>query len=358
MRVSGGPQVRPPVTPQILVVFTGGTIGSRVESDAIDLSSTSTRQVLADYLRTHPAAAEFQSIEPITILSENAKPRDWDELVSAIRAAPLSELDGVIVTHGTDTLPYTAAALSFALADLTLPIILVASDRPLTDPDANGGANFSDAVSLIREGIGNGVFVPYVNPDGRHLVHRGARLLEATPLDHYFHSIAGSEEGEIVDGSFLPRQPHPRDEYQAVATSTEPAFRTFDSAVLFIYPHPGLVYSNVTLTGIDAVVHGLYHSGTATADPGPSEMSASVFARRCKEHRVPIFMAPWTSDDVPYASTHALLEADVIPVRDLAAHTTYVKVLYGLGCGLRGHDLATYVAGSNAAGERSTWSEG
>jgi L-asparaginase len=124
---------------RILVVFTGGTIGSQInQSQAIDVRPGRTRLLLSKYAESGPLPASFEVIEPHNILSENATPNDWNTLVRAIREVDATSFDGIVVTHGTDTLAYASAALSFALHDLPVPLVMVASNYPLDDARANG----------------------------------------------------------------------------------------------------------------------------------------------------------------------------------------------------------------------------
>ena len=100
--------------------------------------------------------------------------------------------DGIIVTHGTDTLPYSAAALSYALGNDCIPVCIVSSNYPISDERANGIDNLHGAIRLMESGYttgetGNddkdagihcGVFVSYRNHDGVIYIHRASRLLE------------------------------------------------------------------------------------------------------------------------------------------------------------------------------------
>ncbi len=260
----------------------------------------------------------------------------------------LTGCDGVIITHGTDTLPYASAAISFGLCHIPIPVVLVSSDATLEDPDANGLDNLRDAVLLIAQGIGPGVFVTYRNPDGRHLVHWGARLTVATPMDHYFRSIGQSEFGEFV-GADLRLLSHERPaapEYRLAS-----AFRRASGSVMLIHSYPGLNYSALSLAGVRAIVHDLYHSGTACVSPGREDFSLVHLARRCSEAGVPLFVVPWPSTTDLYESSRDLFDVGVVTIARMAAGAAYTKVMWGLAAGLEGMELTAFVAEQELAAE-------
>jgi L-asparaginase len=162
----------------ILLVFTGGTIGSAVSDGVIDTNKTQGFKLLELFHHEDPQAEDikFTSLQPLQILSENMAPSAWQILFNAIESQNLASYDGIIVTHGTDTLAYTAAALSYYFNALKVPILSVSSDYSLDDARANGLSNFRCAVDFIRQRIRAGVFVPYANQNQTMQVHHGARL--------------------------------------------------------------------------------------------------------------------------------------------------------------------------------------
>ena len=175
----------------ILVVFTGGTIGSTVSEGTIDTSSAAPftlLQLFQQHDKNHQHI-HFCTIEPLRILSENLVPCAWTTLINAIEAQQPEQYDGIIITHGTDTLAYTAAALSFYFNAIKIPMLLVSSDYPLDDARANGLENFMCAVEFIRQHIETGVFVPYRNQQQTTQVHRGTRLACSLQLSGDFFSV-------------------------------------------------------------------------------------------------------------------------------------------------------------------------
>ena len=137
----------------ILLVFTGGTIGSTVTDGTINTSGTSPFKLIQQFqahYKNHQSI-NFNTIRPIEILSENLAPCVWETIIAAIEAEQPERYDGIIITHGTDTLSFTAAALSFYFHAVKIPMLLVSSDYPLDDCRANGLENFICAVEFILQ---------------------------------------------------------------------------------------------------------------------------------------------------------------------------------------------------------------
>ena len=144
----------------ILVVFTGGTIGSSVCNGEINTDTQTHFLLLSQFKMRYPQMEiHFTTLQPYEILSENLTPSVWTLLIQTIENANPSIYDGIIITHGTDTLAYTSAALTFYFHALDVPIFLISSHYPLSDIRSNGLDNFSFAVNSIINKKLHGVFV-------------------------------------------------------------------------------------------------------------------------------------------------------------------------------------------------------
>lgn len=337
------------MTHRILVVFTGGTIGSRLNASSIGIVDGAAFALLDGYMKRSNSGSdvEFKVIEPLSILSENAHPKHWTRIATAIKEADPTAFDGIVVTHGTDTLSHTSAALGLALHDLAVPLVLVSSNHPLDDPHANGYQNFVDAVTFITSVGMPGAFAVYANPDGRRLVHRATRLDDATALNHFFFSVGRSEVGEFDGDGFRAYEID-----EAFGTVLPPLAPRFDPDVLLITPYPGMSYASIDLTAVHAVVHDLYHSGTACVDStqGPST-SLVGFARQCVDRGIPLFIAPIPDADAEYDSAAEFHDAAILPVPGMRAATARAKVMLGLANGLAGSELCDFVTTHSLAYE-------
>lgn len=298
---------------QIAVVFTGGTIGSRVTDGVADTAGGSRRLLLDRYRQTHPAsAARFSVCEPLSVLSENMTPAGWERLLAALRGLDWEGLDGVVVTHGTDTLAYTAQLLAVALAGISRPVFLVSSHTPPDDPAANGHRHFAAAVDWIENGGPAGVYVPIGEEESA--VVKAEALTQCVPLTDRFGVSPCRPAAVPPEGPLLFRLPPLR------------------AGVVLVQPYPGLDYRSVALPeGTGAVLHGLYHSGTACVAGESTGLGG--LAACCRERGIPLFAAPAPeSPAYEYASARALRELGVRLLPGIPLERGYV--LLTLACSL------------------------
>lgn len=315
---------------KILLVFTGGTIGSTVSEGAIDTADNAPFKLLHLFKQHTPEQQQlhFDTLQPLQILSENLAPAAWQIIIDAIEKAGPSQYDGIIVTHGTDTLAYSAAALSFYFHALKLPILLVSSNYPLDDGRANGLENFICAVDFIRQQIATGVFVPYRNPQDNMQVHQGNRLACSLQLSGDFFSVQGQCAMQYKDHTFSKFSVQISNETNRIVPLTP----KFSNQLLMIKPYPGLDYRHFDLTNVDAVLHDLFHSGTAcVSEQWGRQHSLIEFIKRCQQQHVDIYLAPAIHSPDAYQSTLSLLEHGAQMVWNLSIEATYVKLSLAYG---------------------------
>jgi glutamyl-tRNA(Gln) amidotransferase subunit D len=146
--------------PKIALISTGGTIASR-----IDYRTGGVRAALsaAELYSSVPELSAIASVDPEVLMSEyseNLKPEHWDAIASRVaEKVRMDKYDGIIVSHGTDTMHYTASALSFALQDLSIPVVLVGSQRSSDRPSSDAALNLVGAAIFAAKAPVSGVFV-------------------------------------------------------------------------------------------------------------------------------------------------------------------------------------------------------
>jgi L-asparaginase/Glu-tRNA(Gln) amidotransferase subunit D len=314
----------------ILVVFTGGTIGSTAVGGTINTSDAAPYKLIQLFQKHHASREQisFHSVQPMQILSENLAPVVWEKLIAVIEAQDIDRYDGVIITHGTDTLAFTASALGLYFNALDIPILLVSSDSTLDDPHANGLPNFICAVEYILQGRGAGVFVPYTNRNQTTQLHRGTRLASSLQLGGDFMSVQGKSHCRFVTGAFT------RNGFMDTEKLRQPVAlkADFSKRVLLIRPYPGLDYRYINLDAVDVVLHDLYHSGTAcSSTQWGDQFSLLVFIRQCRERSIKVYLAPAVKSDNAYESTRELLQEGAEMIWNMSLETAYVKLLLAYG---------------------------
>jgi L-asparaginase len=312
----------------ILLVFTGGTIGSTANDGTINTSEEAPftlLQLFQHYYKNHQQV-QFTTIQPLQLLSENSAPAAWTTLIEAIEAANYERYDGIIITHGTDTLAFTAAALSFYFHAANLPILLVSSNYPLNDPKANGLNNFICAVEFILQINRPGVFVPYRNLQQPIRIHKGTRLASSPQLSGDFFSVQGKNYMQFENGRFTVNYENPP------PAKRFPLKADFYKRVLLIKPYPGLDYSHFDLNNVNVVLHDLYHSGTACSSrQWGNNRSLTEFIRNCRGRGIKIYLAPAVKSDNAYESTRALLDEGAEMIWNMSLESAYVKLLLAYG---------------------------
>jgi L-asparaginase/Glu-tRNA(Gln) amidotransferase subunit D len=323
----------------ILLVSTGGTIGSTAQTGTINTDNTTQLKLLSLFQQRHQADVKFHCIQPLQLLSENLAPRAWQTLIQAIEANLPENYDGIIVTHGTDTLAYTACALSFYFHALKIPLLLVSSNYPLDDERANGLANFNCAVEFIQQNPIAGVFVAYSHRSARNyiLIHQGTRLTSSLQLSSDFYSVQNNSF-MVFDGSY--RKFNALDNQRF--TVMPPLLKTgstpvklqarFSERILMIKPYPGLNYQQFNLDGVDAVLHDLYHSGTACVTKQWGEQRSLLsFLQRCAAHNISVYLAPAIYSETAYHSTRELIDNGAVMLWNLSIEAAYTKLLLAYG---------------------------
>ncbi|MDO9168739.1 MAG: asparaginase domain-containing protein [Methylobacter sp.] len=314
----------------ILVVFTGGTIGSVVTDGTINTADSASFKLIQLFQQhdENDRKIHFDTIQPLQVLSENLAPRAWKAIITAIEAARPEQYDGIIMTHGTDTLAYTACALSFYFHASQIPMLLVASDYPLDHPKANGVENFICAVEFILQINRPGVFVPYRNPQQTTQVHQGTRLTCSLQLSGDFFSVQAKSYLHFENRQFSLLNPPAKKS----PLHNTPLKADFSERILMIKPYPGLDYANFNLENVDAVLHDLYHSGTACASLQWGEnYSLVAFIERCKQQGISIYLAPAIKSADAYQSTRALIEQGAEIIWNMSIEAAYVKLLLAYG---------------------------
>lgn len=322
---------------KILVVLTGGTIGSKVEGDIIDIKDKSPYQLISLYGEVYrKKTEEFDIIEPITTLSENMTPELLSKLCHALDHISYEQYAGVIITHGSDTLSYTAALVGMLFHHVPVPMVLVASNLPLLEKGSNGLSNFAAAVDLIREAKLRGVFVIYGNPEGAADVYLSTRVVEADPYTDGFRDFSGSPFGKMENGHFVPSGRGDAPSIEEVNGAVERNFelpKDFGRSILLIRPYPGMSYEQFDLKNPPAaVLHYLYHSATACTQGENTDFQK--FADKCKSLGIPVYVASLKEKKGKrYATGDIILKTGAIPLYNISPEAAYAKlmILYNSG---------------------------
>ena len=143
---------------RILMIATGGTIAST--EDGSGLAPTMTGRELAQQVPLLDTLCELDFTQPMNIDSTNMRPRDWLRIASIVRDA-YDRYDGFVILHGTDTMAYTAAALSYLVQDSEKPIVLTGSQQPMANPFTDAKLNLYHSVLYACDDASRNVSVVF-----------------------------------------------------------------------------------------------------------------------------------------------------------------------------------------------------
>jgi L-asparaginase len=301
----------------ILLITTGGTFGMLPDA----------RGFLRGVVKAVPeinALARVSVAAPFALDSSSMVPAHWAALAGLI-AGRMGDFDGFVVTHGTDTMAYTAAALSFLLQNLRKPVILTGAQRPLLEIRTDARANLVDAVEVATQEI------PEVAICFGGLVLRGNRARKWSLSDYRaFQSPNYPPLGEV--GAHLSvhagRLRKPSGRFRLMPD--------LDPRVLHLRLAPGLAGSS--LAGLDlASIRGIVLESFGAGNIPLMEGREVFPLARCGELGIPVVIvsgAEHGSVDLSlYEGGRHAARRGAIPAGDMTAEAAVVKLMAALGRG-------------------------
>ena len=178
---------------RVLVIATGGTIASAEEGSG--LAPALTGEQLVTFV---PEVAQICHVEVSQVMnvdSTNMRPEGWLAIAGEVRRS-YDDFDGFVVLHGTDTLAYTAAGLSYLVQGSPKPVVLTGSQLPMGDPDTDGKRNLLDAVRVACDDAAAGVMVAF---GGKVISGTAARKVRTRSFEA-FDSLNVPDLGCVRDG--------------------------------------------------------------------------------------------------------------------------------------------------------------
>jgi len=307
----------------------GGTIASKVEYETGAVKPVMEPSELLELVPELRGLANYEMEVVFNILSEDMTPSHWEVIAHKVYNAIINGVDGIVITHGTDTMSYTAAALAFALRNLPMPISIVgaqrSSDRPSTDASLN---LFAAVLTTLKAPFGEVVVVMHATPsDTEVYVHRGVKVrkMHSSRRDA-FQSINDTPLAKIdlikrefilINNRFIGRTKNRSDVIAQIG---------FDDKVALVKAYPGFQKEIIDFL-VDKGFHGIVIEGTGLGHIG-SYVIDSI--KRAIEHEIPVVMTTQTLfgrvNMNVYTTGRKLLEIGVIPGEDMLPETAYVKL--------------------------------
>ncbi|MGD9394983.1 MAG: Glu-tRNA(Gln) amidotransferase subunit GatD [Candidatus Thorarchaeota archaeon] len=316
--------------PSASILSTGGTIASKVDYQTGAVNPALSAQDLYD---TVPELRNYANVHAkviMSVLSENIQPKDWTKIARSVASEIKGGTDGVVIAHGTDTLGSTSAALSFALQNLPVPVVLVGSQRSSDRPSSDAAMNLTGAINLAVKADAAEVFVlMHAETGDSHLhAHRGSRTRKFhTSRRDAFQSVNDYPVFRVIgeDVKELHTPLLRRNLERKLVLKPK-----FEEKVALIKTNPG-VKSSIIDYFVDTGYRGIVIEGTGLGH-APNRLHSSIkkavdagllvaMSSQCLFGRV---------DMNVYRSGVELLDIGVVPCEDMFPETALVKLMWAL----------------------------
>lgn len=352
---------------KIALIGTGGTIASKVDYRTGGVSAALSASEIYDAVPELRKYAYIEADFMFNEYSENLEPHHWTQIANRIGEKVRSGgYRGIVVSHGTDTMHYTAAALSFALRNLPIPVVLVGSQRSSDRPSSDAALNLIGATIFAIESPYTGVFVAMHGTTSDDIIfcHLGTRVRKNhTSRRDAFESIdrlpiATVINAEIkIESQFVKMDIPIRHNNYDVSYSKKPennfeVMSKFDPNVALIKYYPGIdpnLIKYAVKTGCRAIVlegTGLGHVGRKLFPEIAKAIKSGVL----------IFMTSqciWGRSNMKvYDTGRDLIELGVIPLEDMTSEVAVVKAMWAMANG-RDNIEAAKIMERNIANEIS-----
>lgn len=316
--------------PKISIISTGGTIASKV-----DYRTGAVKPALdaEDIYSVVPELGKIANVNAIflsNIFSENIGPQQWSLIASTVQQQIINGAEGVVIAHGTDTLGYTAAALSFALNNPPVPVILVGSQRSSDRPSSDAAANLMAATATAAKLPFAEVAVAMHDwiSDQKIAIHLGTRVRKchtsrrdafespnSTPLAYYDLT---NQTLEIKNNNLQNRK-------TAQGWSIKPKFNPNVALIKF---YPGIsvgIIDWAIATGYKGIViegTGLGHVAETLFPSIERAINEGIVVTMCSQ-------CIWGTVNMNvYSTGRDLLRIGVIPLTDMLAETALAKMMW------------------------------
>ncbi len=325
----------------ILLLTTGGTIASLPGEEGLEPRRA---QVMAREIRQLEIYYDITVEDVMCLDSSNIRPEEWQQLARTIYRQQAA-FDGIVVSHGTDTMAYTASAVTFMLPGVQVPVVFTGSQLPLADVLSDGPDNLRTAFAMAASGA-PGVFLAF---DRR--VMRGCRAVKVRASDFAaFESVNAryvgtiSSRGLVLDPRVLP------------PTGQQPALLDkLDNNVFLLKLTPGLsadIFPALVKMGYRGIVLEAFGLG------GINVLGSGLDRiREVVEAGISVVVTTQclydSSDLRVYQVGTKLLELGVIQGRDMTSEAAMTKLMWALGQGMDQAQIAELFQRS-LAGEITT----
>ena len=314
--------------PKILLLSTGGTIASKVDYRTGAVTPALTASDLNDAVPEIGNIANIDAEVLFSEYSENLQPEHWVETAKKIESVANLDYKGVIVAHGTDTMHYSSAFLSFALSGLKIPVVVVGSQRSSDRPSSDAASNLIAAARFIAMTDVNGVYVVMHHNESDETIscHIGTRVRKNHASKRSaFETIGNDPAFLILDEKIIKNV-----ENEFFKETFNPRLG-IDTRVALVKYHPGYEPKQIDAL-IDLGFKAIIFEGTGLGHVGKTMYSA---IKKASDHGLFLGMTSQCIDGrvrmTVYESGRDLLELGIVPLENMIPEVALVKTMWALG---------------------------
>lgn len=323
---------------KILLLTTGGTIASLPGGDGLEPHRSEVMERELNQLRTY---YDITVDDVICLDSSNICPEEW-QLIARRIFEERAGFDGIVVSHGTDTMAYTASAVTFMLPNIDLPVVFTGSQLPLADMLSDGPDNLRTAFAMAASGY-PGVFLAFDRKVmlGCRAVKVRASGFSAFESVNARYAAQVSNRGLVVDTRVLPEVHgeaalRPEISQSVFLLKLTPGLNPAVFEMLAAMGYRGIVIEAFGLGGVNVLHKGLRGIRRAVEDG-----ISVVVTTQCLYDSANLEV---------YQVGSKLLELGVIQGRDMTSEAAMTKLMWAIGQGMNPEEISELFQ-NNLAGE-------
>lgn len=330
----------------VLIIYTGGTIGMAQHPVTGTLAPVKFDQILDEVPELNKFGYRIRSVAfnpPID--SSNVTPEIWEKIATTIQRN-YSQYDGFVILHGTDTMAYTASALSYLFVNLDKPIILTGSQLPIGTIRTDGKENLITSVEIAAAQKNGQALVPEVSIYFDFKLFRGNRTVKRDSEN--FSAFVSENYPPLatagVDIRYNSEFIHYPENRGILKVQTG-----FDEHVVILKMFPGMgrsVFEPVLeIPGLKGVVLESYGSGNVPT----SRWLLSSIRKAIRQNIIVLNVSQCQGGSVQmgqYETSLELLNAGVVSGKDMTTEAAVTKLMFLLGQGLKREEVKSYLAKS------------
>ena len=314
--------------PKISILGTGGTIASRIDYKTGAVNPAFSAEELYSIIPELSAYANINTELISNIASEQMNPENWKNMAEKIIGKISDGNQGIVIGHGTDTMAYTSAALSFALVNCPIPVIITGAQRSTDRPSSDASLNMISSVIVASENRLNGIYLAMHSSieDNEVSIHGGTRVRKNhTSRRDAFQSI-GVEPIAIVNQGNVTIN----NEFNDNRDKFTPKIN-FDENVSLLKFHPGFnpkIIDTIIDSGAKGIIlegTGLGHVNSKCNNAIKKAINKGMFVgmtSQCLNGRIKMTV---------YSAGRDLLKLGVVPLEDMLPESALVKLMWAYG---------------------------